>query len=208
MDATTAGPVFSELVFAFVYPVGTNPDPVIALFQKYLRQYGYESDSFRISDNLKSLRLKITFEDQSAYGRADALIRAGNEARALANDDKILAVMAITDIASRRKLDEQQRWVAAPRTAHLVRSLKRPEEVALFREVYRSGFYLIGIANDDDSQEEYLTRELGMDPKQARELMERDQNEQLPNGQRGSAIRTCSSGTSLGDRLRPCPFRY
>jgi deoxycytidylate deaminase len=184
MSATAAEPVFSELVFAFVYPVGTNPDPVISLFENHLAQYGYESHNFRISNHLSSLNLGISVGDTTRYDRADALIKAGNEARRISQDNGILAVMAITDIASRRELDEQQRPVANPHTAHLVRSLKRPEEVALFREVYRSGFYLVGIANDEDSQIEYLTRELGMTRQQAEKLMERDQNEQLPNGQR------------------------
>jgi deoxycytidylate deaminase len=184
MGATTAGPVFSELVFAFVYPVGTNPDPVISLFQNHLGQYDYKSHNFRISEHLRSLKIGVSFDDTTRYGVADALIKAGNEARKIAKDDGILAVMAVTDIASRREVDEQQRPIANPRTAHLVRSLKRPEEVALFREVYRSGFYLVGIASDEDSQIEYLTHEIGMTDVQAKDLMERDQNEQLPNGQR------------------------
>jgi deoxycytidylate deaminase len=184
MGATSAGPVFSELVFGFVYPVGTNPDPVISFIQNHLIQYGYESHDFRISRHLRSLKLGVSFGDATRYGVADALIKAGNEARKTAQDNGILAVMAVTDIASRRDVDEQQRPIANPRTAHLVRSLKRPEEVALFREVYRSGFYLIGIANDEDSQLEYLTREIGMTDVQAKDLMERDQNEQLPHGQR------------------------
>jgi deoxycytidylate deaminase len=184
VDAITTEPVFSELVFAFVYPVGTNPDPVIGLFQNYLSQYGYDSHNFRISDHLRSLKLGISFDDTSRYGRADALIRSGNEARREADDNRILGVLAVTDIVSRRLLDDQQRPMATTHTAHLVRSLKRPEEVALFREVYRSGFYLVGIANDEDSQARYLTRELGMTDDQAKDLMERDQNEQLPNGQR------------------------
>jgi deoxycytidylate deaminase len=184
MSATTAEPVFSELVFAFVYPVGTNPDPIITLFENHLSQYGYNSHCFRISDHLPSLKLGVSYGDTTRYGKSDALIKAGNEARRVSEDNGILAVMAITDIASGRELDEQQRPIAKTHTAHLVRSLKRPEEVALFREVYRSGFYLVGIANDEDSQIEYLTRELGMTPVQAKEVMDRDQNEQTPNGQR------------------------
>ena len=92
--------------------------------------------------------------------------------------------MAVSDIASRRTLDEQQHPTATLHTAHLVRSFKRPEEVSLFREIYKSGFYLIGVANDDDAQMEYLTRELGIDEKHAEDLIDRDQNEDLLHGQR------------------------
>lgn len=175
---------FSELVFAFVYPVGTNADPVVAAFKNYLGQYGYDAREFRISNQLRSLELGISFDDSSPFGKRDALIKAGNKARELAKDDGILAVMAVSEFASQRELDEQQRPKATMRTAHLVRSLKRPEEVALFREVYKSGFYLIGIANDDDSQMAYLTSELGITEIQAKSLIERDQNEQVPSGQR------------------------
>ncbi|MGD0347716.1 MAG: anti-phage dCTP deaminase [Terracidiphilus sp.] len=175
---------FSELVFGFVYPVGTNADPVLTAFRNFLGQYGYDAPVFRISDQLRSLDLGISFDDSSPFGKRDALIKAGNKAREMAKDDGIVAVMAVSEFASQRVLDEEQRPMATMRTAHLVRSLKRPEEVALFREVYKSGFYLIGIANDEDSQMRYLTSELGMTEKQAKSLVERDQNEQVPSGQR------------------------
>jgi deoxycytidylate deaminase len=175
---------FSELVFGFVYPVGTNADPVMSAFKNYLIQYSYDPRVFRISDQLRSLDLGISFNDSSPFGKRDALIKAGNKAREIAKDDQILAVMAVNDIVSQRVLDEDKRSKATLRTAYLVRSLKRPEEVALFRKIYRSGFYLIGIANDDDSQIRYLTKELGITDEQAQSLIERDQNEQIPCGQR------------------------
>jgi deoxycytidylate deaminase len=174
----------SEIVFGLVYPVGTNADPVIAVLKNYLVQYGYEAEEFRVSDQLRTLDLGVSFDDSTPYGKSDALIKAGNTAREKAADDRILAVMAVTDIADRRTLDEQQRPIATMQTAHLVRSFKRPEEVALFRDIYKSGFYLIGIANDDDSQMHYLSQELGIDPQKAQELINRDQNEQAPHGQR------------------------
>lgn len=53
---------FAELVFGFVYAVGTDADPVIDVFKRYLNQYGYstsEEDEFRISKQLRSLKLGI-----------------------------------------------------------------------------------------------------------------------------------------------------
>jgi deoxycytidylate deaminase len=174
----------SELVFAFAYPVGASVDHVIATFEKILHQFEYESHQYRISDKLPKMNLKTSFADSSAYGRSDALIKAGNEARSIARYDGILAVMAVESIGSLRSSDESERPIAMPRTAHLVRSLKRPEEVSLLRDIYRSGFYLVGIANDDDSQEKYLTKVCGMSPEQAKDLMERDRDEDTEHGQR------------------------
>lgn len=175
---------FAELVFGFVYAVGTDADPVIAVLKHYLRQYRYDAEEFRISEQLQSLELGISFEGGSAFEKMGALMDAGNEACKRARDDRILAVMAINDIASRRLEDEEKRPIAKERTAHLIRSLKRPEEVHLLRQVYRPGFFLIGIAEDDDGQFTYLTKEIGLTQDEAARLIERDQDEHLVHGQR------------------------
>lgn len=175
---------FSELVFGFVYPVGINADPIISACRNYLTQYGYDSRIHRVSEQLRTLDLNVSFDDNGPYGKRDALIKAGNKAREITNDDRILAAKTIVDIASLRPLDEEKHTIPVARTAHIVRSFKRPAEVALFRDVYRSGFYLIGVASDDDSQMSYLQDELGIQERQAKDLIERDQNEQDLHGQR------------------------
>ena len=175
---------FAELVFGFVYGVGTDADPVIAALKRYLEQYGYTAEQFWISKQLRSLELGISFDGASPFEKMGALMDAGNKACERAEDDHVLAVMAINDIASRRAEDHERHPIAKERTAHLVRSLKRPEEVQLLRQVYRPGFFLIGIADDDDDQIAYLTKEVGLSPQEAKRLIERDQDEQLPHGQR------------------------
>lgn len=175
---------FAELIFGFVYAVGTDADPVITTLKRYLRQYGYDAEEFRISDRLQSLNLGITFDETSAFDKMSALMNAGNKACQHALDDRILAVMAINYIASGRAEDEQQRPIARKRTAHVIRSLKRPEEVRLLRNVYRPGFFLIGIADDDDAQIDYLTKEVGLSRGEAKRLIERDQDENVLFGQR------------------------
>lgn len=178
------GAEFAELVFGFVYAVGTDADPVITTLKRHLRQYRYNSEEFRISEQLQSLDLGITFDENSAFERMNALMDAGNKACEHALDDRILAVMAVNEIASRRPDDEQGRPIARQRTAHLIRSLKRPEEVQLLRNVYRPGFFLIGIADDDDAQIEYLTKEVGLKPEEAKDIIKRDQDEDIVFGQR------------------------
>jgi hypothetical protein len=161
---------FAELVFGFVYGVGTDADPVIATLKHYLTQYRYTAEEFRISEQLRSLELGMSIDLASPFEEMSTLMKACERAE----DDRVLAVMAINDIASRRTEDEQGRPIARERTAHLIRSLKRPEEVHLLRQVYRPGFFLIGIADDDDSQIAYLKKEIGLDKRQAERLIERD----------------------------------
>lgn len=175
---------FAELVFGFVYAVGTDADPVISVLNNYLEQYGYQSKEFRVSKKLQSLNLEIPFEDISKSQRMNALMDAGNKACELAEDNRMLAVMAINDIASHRSEDTQKRPMAMERTANIIRSLKRPEEVQLLRQVYRPGFFLIGIADDDDSQRAYLTKEIGLTDVETDTLLHRDQDEHQLYGQR------------------------
>jgi deoxycytidylate deaminase len=175
---------FAELVFGFVYAVGTDAEPVIRVLERYLKQYQYKSEEFRVSEKLKTLDLGISFEMRSEFDKMNALMDAGNEACRRASDDRILAVMAINHIASSRVEDDQKRPKEMERTAHLIRSLKRPEEVQLLRQVYRPGFFLIGIADDDDSQAAYLTKVIGLTEDETGKLIMRDQDEHLKYGQR------------------------
>ena len=175
---------FSELIFAFVYAVGTDADPVASALENYLSLYKYQTETFRVSDHLRSLNLGISFDSSSPFEKMEALMNAGNSARRQSKSDDILAAMAVTDISDRRSEDEAGRNEPRERVAHLVRSLKRPEEVRLLRDVYRPGFFLIAIADDEDSQLDYLTKEKGLTDNEARIVIERDQEEHTPHGQR------------------------
>jgi hypothetical protein len=169
----------AELVFGFVYAVGTNVDPVVSLLKDYLKQFRYETHEFRVSDHLRTLNLGITFNPFSTVAEMHALMDAGNEARKRAGAKNILSVMAINDIADKRTDNKP-----LGRVAHLVRSLKTPEEVRLLRDVYRPGFFLIAIASDDGEQRDYLTKVKGLTESEADTVIKRDQDEKLDHGQR------------------------
>lgn len=131
-------PQFAELVFGFVYPAGTDADPVIAVFKDYLTQYRYSTTEYRVSEELRHLELGISFDALSTVDTMHRLMDAGNAA--CQNDSRTLAALAVHSIASKREEDEHGRLKPRDRTAHLIRSLKRPEEVFLLREIYRPVF--------------------------------------------------------------------
>ncbi len=68
------------------------------------------------------------------------------------------------------------------KNAHIIATLKRPEEVDLLRRVYGSGFYLIGIAASDDTRNEFF-RERGLEPQEQLSLVEIDAAEKDDSGQ-------------------------
>jgi deoxycytidylate deaminase len=174
----------AELVFGLVYGVGTDCEGVVSVLADYLKQYSYTPHEFRISKYLRSLNLGIEFDDTSPVNLMHALMNAGNEARARAKSDEILGLGTINEILDRRTKDEQGQPVPSFNVVHIIRSLKRPEEVAFLRKIYRPGFYLIGIAADDDEQKSYLINRKGLSETEAETLIKRDQDEQKLHGQR------------------------
>src|SRR5579859_247781 len=174
----------AELVFGLVYGVGTEPDKVVRVLEDYLKQFDYSPRVFRISDYLRSLDLGIEFDDSSRAELMHALMYAGDEARRRTGADNILAVSAINDILDNRLTDERGEPVASFNVAHIIRSMKRPEEVALLRTLYRPGFFLIGIASDDDAQESFLTKRSGLTGEEALDVIARDRDDQKTHGQR------------------------
>jgi len=174
----------AELVFGLVYGVGIDSDEVVRVLEDYLKQYRYTPRAFRISHYLRSLNLGIQFDDSSQSNLMRALMNAGDEARKRAQTDNILAVSAINDILDYRPRDERNERAPSFNVVHIVRSMKRPEEVALLRQVYRPGFYLIGIAADDDEQQSFLVKRKGLSKEDARDLITRDQEDQKTHGQR------------------------
>ena len=108
---------------------------------------------------------------------------AGNEARMKANDNSILALGAATRIHRLRRTDANNQPSPRPKTAYIVRSLKRPEEVHRLRAIYGPGFYLVATHAEHDQRFRHLVNYFHMTEEQARTLIERDADETGPHGQ-------------------------
>lgn len=112
------------------------------------------------------------------------MMDAGNSARELSGDNSILALGVAAAISSKRPKSGDRHPERQPRTAHIINSLKHPEEVAKLRLIYPQGFYLIGVSADDARRQKFLTEVKQINDEQAQELMLRDEDEHIPHGQR------------------------
>ncbi len=113
----------------------------------------------------------------------DSKIKAGNTLRESTRRPDICALIASSIICSKRsKLEGDP--IANRRVAHIIVSLKRPEEVDMLRRVYGPGFFLIGIFAGEAERMRFLTDRKGLEEEQARDLIQRDQKEADSNGQR------------------------
>lgn len=179
----------SELVIGVVCAVGTDYGPIEACLGEALGRYGYSTRTVRISrfiEKLTAAELPTAPELERIGARMDA---GNNLCRASGRKD-IWALAATADINAQR---ETQRITDGlfiqkplPRLAHILLSLKRPEEVATLRKIYRDGFFLVGVFATEKERLDHLIN-LNIAKDDAVALIKRDSEESDPYGQQTRA---------------------
>lgn len=170
----------SELVIGLVGAVGTELPPVVRNLEDRLKVYGYTPCYIRISkDIIPTLSASARSSHSAEFGRVNGLMDAGNDARRRSGSNSILAY-GVADAIRRHR----SKLGAGKKVAFIVSSLKRPEEVVALREIYRGGFYLIGVYADETRRIKYLVESKRIEEQRAIELIERDMDESDKNGQR------------------------
>lgn len=129
----------AELVFGLVAPVGTNFTTFEDVLTRKLGRHHYSVSSIRMS------QLMARFDPTPADGTGSAefvrltqRMHEGSFLRLRSRKGEFLALAAASEILARRKGEGFQK-----RTAHVVRSLKHPDEVRALRRIYGPGFFLI-----------------------------------------------------------------
>lgn len=177
----------SEIFIGLVGAVGTELEKVARILGDRLKVSGYSVEDVSISSIIIP---QCTEVEQCCasdeYERISHLMNAGNKARMESGDNSILALGTAAWISSRREKeqDENESPKYSPRKAYIIKSLKHPDEVVRFREIYPQGFYLVGVYSDEKRRSQYLTEEKRISTENAEQLILRDQDENLPYGQR------------------------
>ena len=160
----------AELVFALVCPLGTDHNSVIQSIGTKLQQFGYQMNHIRLSGQFKEIARRINLTADFPDDPAQAAIRKielGNEMRKQTGSNEILAIAASALIASLRlnsltnppieePMPAEPKPLSKP-TAHVITTLKRPEEVDTLRRIYGTGFFLIGLSSSRAERERYLS---------------------------------------------------
>ena len=165
----------SELVLGLVAPVGTDLDQVSTWIAERLSQFSYASPRIRLSDFAAKLEGDLP-EPKDEFARVGQLMTASNEMRRAADRSDVLALYAANAVHQARGDGAEKK--PRPRTAHVLRSLKRPEEVATLRRIYGAGFFLVAVSSTRDERLAYLMNDKGMTREQASELLHRDEAEE------------------------------
>jgi deoxycytidylate deaminase len=164
----------SELVIGVVCAVGTDYGPIRDSIVRILQKFSYTSQIVRISDLIPRFT-EGALSNGPEIERIDSRMTAGNSVCRLKGRKDFWALAAIAEINAARHRDtfgsEPQ-----PRTAHIILTLKRPQEVATLRKVYGDGFFLIGVFATERERLDYLI-ERNAPKDRAIELIKRDAEE-------------------------------
>lgn len=168
----------SELIIGLVGAVGTDKQLIINILEGRLRAYNYETNVISISKDVIT-KIYGNVETNDEYERISKFMDLGNLARKEASDNSVLALGVANEISDQREFPNNPK----PRTAYIVSSLKHPKEVELLREIYSTGFYLIGIHADESRRLDYLVEDKRIERSNAEKLITRDMSEETGHGQ-------------------------
>lgn len=176
-------------MIGFVCAVGTDYGPIREYLREIFQKFSYKTRIVRISTLIPKLT-DYQLDDSSELARINTHMDAGNQACRDSGRKDLWALAAIAEINGARQKEETGNGLMAqkplPRTAHIILTLKRPEEVATLRKIYGDGFFLIGVFATEIERVNYLINRNA--PKDgAVALIKRDSEESDPYGQQTRA---------------------
>jgi deoxycytidylate deaminase len=187
-------PPANELVIGLVGAVGIDLERVARVLGVVLNDFDYRVHDIHLSEQMRALTWDEPLADGPFDERVAAFMDAGNKLRSETCWDRrdAIALLGLHRIAVTRGETSGDVDVPADREAYVVRSLKRPEEADLLRQVYGSRFLLFACYAPKAARALYLNQQirtsrikpLPATPRyDAEELMRRDEHEPLPHGQ-------------------------
>lgn len=179
---------FPELIFGIAGPIGVDVDLICETLAAALASMDYRSVPIKLTTLMLEFPANVTAPEETDYF-TDMMFKMDYAKKLCADygNAAVLSLIAIRAIVSERIKRTDYYEKISPKTAYVIRQLKRPEEVQLLRRVYGRQFILIsayGAASDRKTLlEDKLKHSLSTATKdsdisaRADGLIERDQSE-------------------------------
>ncbi|WP_275272143.1 anti-phage dCTP deaminase [Limnobacter sp. P1] len=197
-----------ELVVGIVAPVGINLDDVQNRLTSLLEQFQYKLNWIHLSKLSQRYVEQTGATCNSELERLNQGMNNGNYCREKFQRGDFFALLAINQINEMRKVDSSGNTEPSPRVAHVIRSLKHPDEVETLRRTYGDGFFLLGVSSSIKTRRHFLHNVKGIPQDELDRLIGRDDREVGDFGQRtrdvfqmADAFVTTDDNTRLSDQL-------
>lgn len=204
---------FPILVFGLVGPIGVDLEYAQETLADELKSYNYDTHLVHITNIMEELKSNVQIDKSNLFTSYNTKIDYANDLRRSYEANEILAAIAIGDISKKQKELAEKQKLLAEKTgdedivkkgqAYIVRQIKTPDEVKLFRSVYGRQFIQVSLHGSPSERLEYLVTKAKIRSngtlidssarKLAEDLIERDRKEDVSYGQ------NISSAFPLGD---------
>jgi deoxycytidylate deaminase len=179
----------AEIVIGIACAVGADYSRISDYLVRTLPSFGYRANVLKVSDFIpetaKELKLYLRLPTKPEARRLKAYMDAGNRIRRETNRCDIFALLAASRLASSRKGANAGEPEPFDRVAHVILSLKRPEEVETLRRIYGVGFFLVGVFATEQERLDFLMQQRSVSRDDAVGLIRRDlEDEDREFGQR------------------------
>jgi cytidine deaminase len=162
------GAIGPELFIGLVGPLGTDLELVQECFAEALAKVDYKTKLIKFTEHLPTFQdiLSDPLREDFVDERIRSYIRGGNALCEKLDDKAALAELSMDTIRKFRKPKEGSEngssleLEAAFQTAFILRSFKRPAEVALYRKVYSSSFWLVAAYAPRESRVQWLAQKI------------------------------------------------
>ena len=186
-DSAVASP---ELVFGLVGPLGTDLSMVAQVLTDRLAQVRYRAKVHRLSKAMRDLAGTPWSELPDPEGprdlAIDAHMSAGNKLRETLGRNDAMAMLGLVAIQEFRQGEHGDATKPLAQYAHILHSLKRPEEVRSLRRIYGPSFVVLAAYSPRPRRLQDLARTIAKSRfsnqsgdflTRAEELLRRDESE-------------------------------
>lgn len=149
-----------EMVFGIAGPIGVDMDAIHACLSDALKSVGYRPSLIRLTEEMQDFPASVAAREADFFGQSKYKMEYGNAICREAGDRARLARIGIRAIRDRRSCESGSAEMPVERIAYIVRQLKRPDEVALLRQVYGRQFVLISAHGPIEQRRQLLQEEL------------------------------------------------
>jgi cytidine deaminase len=153
---TANPPPDDEIVIGIASAIGIDLQALTAELQAVLSDFGYRSFDLHLTDAFADLPWPTPLIEKPFDERIWSYMDAGDTLCREWGRSDAMALLAILQISVAREEETGNIELPSARTAYILRSLKRPEEIETLRSVYGRRLFVIGAATEETARLQYL----------------------------------------------------